>query len=114
MHSILLFCVMLIFAIPCVFVLLRVDCWGEGKDATLRSSNENIRAKTNTLPFALGLRHLATLRSRSSSPRFTNGGKMTGAALPSTSSLQDEGPTTKSLHPTSSPDLEAHVGFDPL
>jgi hypothetical protein len=39
---------------------------------------------------------------------------MTGAALPSTSTLQDEGPKTKSLHPMSSPDLEAHVGFGPL
>jgi hypothetical protein len=40
-------------------------CWGEGEDATLRS--------------------------RSSSPRCTNRGKMTGAAHPSSSSLQDEG-----------------------
>jgi hypothetical protein len=41
------------------------DCWGEGEDATLRS--------------------------RPSSPRYTNGGRMTGVAHPSSSSLQDEG-----------------------
>jgi hypothetical protein len=40
-------------------------CWGEGEDATLRS--------------------------RPSSPRYINGGKMTGAAHPSSSSLQDKG-----------------------
>jgi hypothetical protein len=40
-------------------------CWGEDEDATLRS--------------------------RPSSTRCTNGGKMTGAAHPSSSSLQDEG-----------------------
>jgi hypothetical protein len=40
-------------------------CWGEGEDATLRS--------------------------RPSSTRCTNEGKMTGAAHPSSSSLQDEG-----------------------
>jgi hypothetical protein len=40
-------------------------CWGEGEDATLRS--------------------------RPSSTRYTNGGKMTGVAHPSSSSLQDEG-----------------------
>jgi hypothetical protein len=39
---------------------------------------------------------------------------MTGTAHPSSSSLQDEGQTTKFLHPTSSPDLEAHMGFGPL
>jgi hypothetical protein len=33
----------------------------------------------------------ATLRSRPSSPHCTNEGKMTGAAYPSSSSLQDEG-----------------------
>jgi hypothetical protein len=64
-------------------------CWGKGEDATLCS--------------------------RPSSTRCTNGGKMTGGAHPSSSSPQDEGrPTTESLHPTSSPDLEAHVGFRPL
>jgi hypothetical protein len=41
------------------------DCWGEGEDATLRS--------------------------RPSSTRYTNGGKLTGVAHPSSSSLQDEG-----------------------
>jgi hypothetical protein len=41
------------------------NCWGEGKDATLRS--------------------------RPSSPRCTNGGKLTGAAHPLSSSLQDKG-----------------------
>ena len=40
-------------------------CWGEGEDATLRS--------------------------RPSSPRCTNGGKTTGVAHPSSSSLQDAG-----------------------
>jgi hypothetical protein len=41
-----------------------------------------------------------------------------GVAHPPSSSLQDEGlrrrPTTKSSHPTSPPNLEAHVGFSPL
>jgi hypothetical protein len=41
-----------------------------------------------------------------------------GMSHPPSSSPQDEGlrrrPTTKSSHPVSSPNLEAHVGFGPL
>jgi hypothetical protein len=44
---------------------LQTHCWGEGEDATLRS--------------------------RPSSTRCTNGGKMTGVAHPPSPSLQDEG-----------------------
>jgi hypothetical protein len=62
-------------------------CWGEGEDATLRS--------------------------RPSSTRCTSGGKMTGATHPFALFAARRRPTTKSLHPTSSLDLEVHVGFGP-
>ena len=62
------------------------NCWGEGEDATLRSN----------------LRHLAIV-----------GGKMTGVAHPSSSSLQDEGLRRSLSIPRPRSYLEAHVGFGP-
>jgi hypothetical protein len=63
----------------------------------------NVGAKAKTLPFAPGLRHPAapSEASRRHGP-------------PSVLLTARRRPTAKSSHPTSSPNLEAHVGFVPL
>jgi hypothetical protein len=63
-------------------------CWGEGEDAT-----RSLQAFVNSLH-----------QLRQDDQRGPHFALFTARRRP----------TTKSLHPTSSLDLEAHVGFDPL
>jgi hypothetical protein len=74
-------------------------CWGEGEDATLRSTLSSPRYTNED--------HARASRERR--PDDDRRGH------PSSSLLQDEGKTpTKSASPTSSSRPEAHVGFGPL